>query len=1224
MKTLVPPAFVGLLSSVTILAADPLETWELRSPKPTPNPIRDIAFGNGLWVGVGDSGTVITSTDDGQSWALQDAGVTDVNVWFSGIVFTNNLFVAVGSSGLLATSPNGTNWTLRTAGNPNNQWNAVTYGGGRYVAVGQDTAALGTNNIALSTDGTNWTTLASGFLGYFNDVTYAQGIYVAVGGSTSYSGGALYTSPNGTNWSMRVTNFFVNLSGITYGNGKFVAVGNNGTALSSDGTTWTLLTNSVAGSRIGVTYGNGLYVSVGASAPYYVDGVSYTSSDGTNWYFHYLSSSETVRFANGRFAAVGAPTTPLVQLLASVHFSSDGTNWSDLGDTGLGGAFLAAASWERWRSLVYGNGQFAFIPDDSSVRLTTNFVNFTLPYAAFGLRTLAFGNNQFVAVANNTYSQTFASSANSWTPSGYASGIIYALCYTNSLWVGVGKDGYIATSSDAMSWTDVSSGVTNQLNAVAAGSGVFVAVGENGIVATSPDGTSWSSQSLGATNELRAVAYGRGLFVTVGFGGKIFTSINGTSWITRSSGTFLSLNAVCYCFGRFVVVGDGGLVISSPDGVTWSRAPALFDQNLLAVAASPAQVVAVGAGGVFQTSPDGLNWESGSGFSAGGIWKAIYYNGQFIGAMDYGVALSAAGRSWQFKSMMAPIKSVLGANGLIIAAGGDYIDHNMIEVSGDNGVTWWSTNLLLPGDTLNGLAYGNGTYVAVGLSGSACSSIDASNWVARSSGTGSSLNDVAFGNNAFVAVISGSTNVLRSTDGTTWATQSTALTGTYKSIVFRDGLFYAAGTSIVTSADGISWMDRGSPSSGGLNGFDKRPGGKYAACGPGGTLLVSSNLTSWTTIYTGTLEDFNSVTFGSDTFVAVGRGGMIYQSDFLTNTPVSIVKPPASISVLAGGSSTLSVQVTGRSPFSYQWFKDGMLISGAISNTLTLNSAGASIEGKYHVVVNNDISSQTSADATVTTLVISVMVQPDNLYAFIGGNATFTVSVVGATPLSYQWHRSYVGPIIGETNATLTISNAQPEDADSYAVAVTFAQGQVMSDYAYFSVLSSLDEVYLYTDPSYVQVPNGGTALINAYIQGPTPLAYQWTVNGTNIMGATNATLVITNAQFSDAGLYSYIATFTLGTVTNADSPATLEVYYAEPPIITGAHLTSPGNFRISFTGLTNRYYQVDYATNLAPPVYWDYYDSLQLKTNPAVFNVQVPLFYTGERGYFRIQILPP
>ena len=174
------------------------------------------------------------------------------------------------------------------------------------------------------------------------------------------------------------------------------------------------------------------------------------------------------------------------------------------------------------------------------------------------------------------------------------------------------------------------------------------------------------------------------------------------------------------------------------------------------------------------------------------------------------------------------------------------------------------------------------------------------------------------------------------------------------------------------------------------------------------------------------------------------------------------------------------------------------------------------------------------------------------------------------------------------------------------------------------TVQSTLDEVTLYIDPTDQDVPIGSTATINSVVYGPTPLSFQWNKNGTNIAGATNAALVIPNAQSTNSANYSYTATFTLGTLSNS-SPSALRVYFAQPPVITGAKLTSPENFRITYTGLTNRYYEVDYATDLVPPVTWDYYTTSDiLTTNPAVFDIYIPLFGTEPRGFFRVKILPP
>ena len=65
----------------------------------------------------------------------------------------------------------------------------------------------------------------------------------------------------------------------------------------------------------------------------------------------------------------------------------------------------------------------------------------------------------------------------------------------------------------------------------------------------------------------------------------------------------------------------------------------------------------------------------------------------------------------------------------------------------------------------------------------------------------------------------------------------------------------------------------------------------------------------------------------------------------------------------------------------------------------------------------------------------------------------------------------------------------------------------------------------------------GATAFFRALAVGSTPRNHQWIGNGTNVLGATNTFLAITNAQLAQAGnLYSLIASNALGMVTNTAS----------------------------------------------------------------------------------------
>jgi hypothetical protein len=57
---------------------------------------------------------------------------------------------------------------------------------------------------------------------------------------------------------------------------------------------------------------------------------------------------------------------------------------------------------------------------------------------------------------------------------------------------------------------------------------------------------------------------------------------------------------------------------------------------------------------------------------------------------------------------------------------------------------------------------------------------------------------------------------------------------------------------------------------------------------------------------------------------------------------------------------------------------------------------------------------------------------------------------------------------------------------------------------------------------------------------GASPLAYQWLFNGSNILGATNSSYTVFNAQPGNGGTYSVAVTNALGSATSA--PATLDV----------------------------------------------------------------------------------
>ena len=120
-------------------------------------------------------------------------------------------------------------------------------------------------------------------------------------------------------------------------------------------------------------------------------------------------------------------------------------------------------------------------------------------------------------------------------------------------------------------------------------------------------------------------------------------------------------------------------------------------------------------------------------------------------------------------------------------------------------------------------------------------------------------------------------------------------------------------------------------------------------------------------------------------------------------------------------------------------------------------------------------------------------------------------------------------------------------------------QGVVDEVRLYNRALTSNEIMAVYTGqsasaPIIVQEPASqtvgvtGTATLAAIAYGAPPLAYQWRKNGSAVSGATNATLVLTNVQTSQAGGYALVVTNTYGSVTS--QVATLTVSLLTPVVI--------------------------------------------------------------------------
>ncbi|WP_435218678.1 WD40/YVTN/BNR-like repeat-containing protein [Luminiphilus sp. nBUS_07] len=136
-----------------ILTSPDSTDWTQHAPSTKLKQLSGIEYGNGLWVAVGNKGTIATSDDPRtKTWASRTSGVTDdlKDVVYNG----SNLFVVVGKGGTILTSLDTITWTQRASTTTYDLF-GVAYDGVRYVAVGDEGVIL------TSGDGVTWAAATS-------------------------------------------------------------------------------------------------------------------------------------------------------------------------------------------------------------------------------------------------------------------------------------------------------------------------------------------------------------------------------------------------------------------------------------------------------------------------------------------------------------------------------------------------------------------------------------------------------------------------------------------------------------------------------------------------------------------------------------------------------------------------------------------------------------------------------------------------------------------------------------------------------------------------------------------------------------------------------------------------------------------------------------------------------------------------------------------------------
>ena len=208
-----------------------------------------------------------------------------------------------------------------------------------------------------------------------------------------------------------------------------------------------------------------------------------------------------------------------------------------------------------------------------------------------------------------------------------------------------------------------------------------------------------------------------------------------------------------------------------------------------------------------------------------------------------------------------------------------------------------------------------------------------------------------------------------------------------------------------------------------------------------------------------------------------------------------------------------------------------------------------------------------------------IISQPMNATKSLGQSVTFTVTASGDLPLRYQWQANGLdlsdGPnITGSATNRLTLSATTLADAGYYRVIITNYAGSVTSRMATLTLAGA---------PSIMQQPVrqdgylGKSVTFQVTAIGYPLLSYQWQKDSAPIPGATDASLVLTNLQATNAGRYRVIVSNPEGSVTSSDAYLTIR--------LADVSLTLYSGFTIE--GAVGQTYGIQCSTNLDNPNGW-------------------------------------
>ncbi|MDU0203119.1 cadherin-like beta sandwich domain-containing protein [Paenibacillus sp. MAH-36] len=421
-------------------------------------------------------------------------------------------------------------------------------------------------------------------------------------------------------------------------------------------------------------------------------------------------------------------------------------------------------------------------------------------------------------------------------------------------------------------------------------------LGQKTMAATQQPG---DQHSVIPNEPITGAAFGSNVYVAVGYYGKILKSINGFDWQIAADRSRLDVTYTGVTFGgnQFVAVGDQGTVMTSPDGDVWTQRDSTISSRIDRVAYADGinKFIAVTTGGKVITSPDGKTWSSMTIGTSNNLTSiAVSDKAIVIGDSGGYVHTSTDGKTWSKHTKLSGsffINSVLSLNNRFYA--NDALGSSYTSL---DGITW-SGPFRAAGNTSSQIFGGlydnvNSKYYLFGYDGTSYGGIftstNGTDFQQQTKGSTMTSQNAFYAKGVFMQL--GNDGIVVSTDGVNW---QYPYGGSFANVIYDGTRYLAVGRNgndgfIKGSTDGINWSKVNLnlvPAMASIIYFN----GKYVAVGNSGTVVTSSDGTTWTVNPTA-ISDYKltSVAYGNGVLIAVDEIGTIYKS---TNNGVTWLPP---------------------------------------------------------------------------------------------------------------------------------------------------------------------------------------------------------------------------------------------------------------------------------------------------------------------------------------------